>query len=201
MQMNLEDLKNTIGTIDIYLLDQILKGRYTENYRILDAGCGKGRNLKWFYHNNFSVYGIDMNTDNIDIVKEIYESQKEHFSVQSVDALTFEDKKFNHVICNAVLHFAQNELHFKKMFSELVRVLKPNGTLFIRTATIDSLTDKVEFINDGVYKLPDTTKRFLLTRKLLSSILTELNLELIEPYKYINVDNLRCMATIVLRKL
>ncbi len=34
-------LKETFGTIDIYLFDQILKQRYQRDDKILDAGCGK----------------------------------------------------------------------------------------------------------------------------------------------------------------
>lgn len=34
--------------MDIYLLDQIMKGRYDKEDIILDAGCGEGRNLRWF---------------------------------------------------------------------------------------------------------------------------------------------------------
>ncbi len=40
--MNFQDLNKEIGNIDIYLLDQILKGRYQQTHRILDAGCGFG---------------------------------------------------------------------------------------------------------------------------------------------------------------
>ena len=54
-------LKNLIGQTDIYLLDQIMKGRYTENEKILDAGCGEGRNMHWFLQSGFVIYGTDIN--------------------------------------------------------------------------------------------------------------------------------------------
>ena len=38
-------LRNELGDIDIYLLDQILRGRIGPGDRVLDAGCGSGRNL------------------------------------------------------------------------------------------------------------------------------------------------------------
>lgn len=56
MSISIHDL---IGDTDIYLLDQIMKGRYNANDKILDAGCGNGRNLHWFLLYNISVYGID----------------------------------------------------------------------------------------------------------------------------------------------
>jgi len=199
-KMNLDNLKSSIGNIDIYLLDQILKGKYKSGDTILDAGCGKGRNLKWFYQNDFTIYGIDAVDKNINTVKEIYPKQQEHFSVQHLDQLNFDDNKFDHIICSAVLHFAKSESHFIKMVSELVRVLKPNGTIFIRMTTIDGIQDKVKLIDKGVYHLPDGTNRFLLTQELLHRIQSEFNIQLIEPYKFVNVSNLRCMTTLVFKK-
>ena len=159
--MNLEELKNSIGNIDIYLLDQILKERYQTNSSILDVGCGNGRNLKWFYNNGYTIYGIDADADVINTVREKYQSQSNHFSVQNVDSLNFDDNKFGHIVCNALLHFADNDVHFTKMFSELVRVLKPNGTIFIRMATLEGMEKYATHISEGRYHLPDGTDRFL----------------------------------------
>jgi len=198
--MDLDTLKNEIEGIDIYLLDQILKGRYHTKDVILDVGCGNGRNLKWFYNNDFTIYGIDLNAKRLDKAKKQYSDQKEHFSLQNITTLNFKEEKFDHIICNAILHFANSKQDFILMMAELVRVLKPNGTIFIRMATIESLTDKVEQVAEGVYKLPDETTRFLLTKDLLKYIQTKFDLVLLERFKYVNVDDLRCMATFILQK-
>ena len=42
------ELQARFGQIDIYLFDQLLKGRIAPGMRILDAGCGRGRNLVYF---------------------------------------------------------------------------------------------------------------------------------------------------------
>ena len=199
--MDLDGLKNEIEGIDIYLLDQILKGRYHEKDAILDVGCGNGRNLKWFYTNNFTIYGVDLNSKRLEKAKENYTNQKSNFSIQNIKTLSFEKNTFDHIICNAVLHFAESKADFMAMIKELIRVLQPNGTLFIRTASKESLENKIEHISNGVYKLPDKTNRFLITRELLQEVQTTFNLSLIEKYKFVNVDNLRCMATIVLKKV
>jgi tellurite methyltransferase len=39
------DLQEQFGPIDIYLFDQLLRGRIARGMRVLDAGCGYGRNL------------------------------------------------------------------------------------------------------------------------------------------------------------
>ena len=196
----MEKLIKQIGQTDIYLIDQILKGRYLSGERILDAGCGTGRNLKWFYSNNFPIYAIDTNSKNISVVKENYPNQKEHFISNLVENIPFENQFFQHIVCVAVLHFAKNEKHLFEMFSELVRVLKINGTLFIRVASDIGLENKVKHIANGVYRLPDGTERFLLNRIILEKIINTFNLKLLEPVKTVNVEDIRCMTTLMFQK-
>ena len=198
--MNIKELKSEIEGIDIYLLDQILKERYQQNDVILDAGCGSGRNLKWFYENKFTVYGVDSLESRIEEVKEKYTEQHSHFSVQNLDQLQFENQFFDHVICSAVLHFAQNTQQFKRMVAELFRVLKPGGSLFIRMTSNFGIEDKVQSISDGVYYLPDTTNRFLLTSDLVAYLKETFSFTYLEPLKTVNVNNMRCMSTLVLKK-
>ena len=198
--MNIKELKSEIEGIDIYLLDQILKERYQQNDVILDAGCGSGRNLKWFYDNKFTVYGVDSLESRIEDVKEKYTEQHSNFSVQNLDQLQFENQFFDHVICSAVLHFAQNTQQFKRMVAELYRVLKPGGSLFIRMTSNFGIEDKVQSISDGVYYLPDTTNRFLLTSDLVAYLKETFSFTYLEPLKTVNVNNMRCMSTLVLKK-
>ncbi len=47
------------GDIDIYLFDQFLKNRFTPEMKILDAGCGGGRNVVYFLLSGFQVFAID----------------------------------------------------------------------------------------------------------------------------------------------
>lgn len=198
--MSIEKLKNDIGGIDIYLLDQILKGRYQSKDIILDAGCGKGRNLKWFYDNEFSFYGVDTNAHSIEIAKEKYPNLSSNFSVQNLDVLRFDTNTFDHVICNAVLHFAQNTPHFFNMLSELVRVVKVNGTIFVRMTSIQGLEKFVNKISEGVYALPDKTNRFLLHEALLFKIMEKHPLSFLEPIKTVQVGKERSMCTLVFKK-
>jgi tellurite methyltransferase len=70
MKINMKNsLKETFGNIDIYLFDQLLKGRFDHAKKIIDVGCGNGRNLIYFFRNNFEVFGIDPNPDAIDQAK------------------------------------------------------------------------------------------------------------------------------------
>lgn len=198
--MNLQTLQENIQGIDIYILDQLLKDRYQPGDKILDAGCGRGRNLKWFYNTGFEVYGIDMNIESIDYCKGIYSKQKEHFMQAGVEEIPFESNSFNHVICNAVLHFAKNKTQFNAMFNELFRVLKPKGSLLIRVASNFGIENQVRQIAEGVYKLPDGSTRFLLTADILDEIKKNEQISLIEDVKTTIVENKRSMTTLVFIK-
>ena len=194
-------LKNTIGNIDIYLLDQIIKNRYQAKDKILDAGCGNGRNIYWFYQNNFNIYGIDRDKKTIDYVKETYLEIKENFTHTELSCIPYQDTFFHHIISNAVLHFSESTSHFKMMFAELVRVLKVNGSLFIRMTSTIGIENNITEISEGVYTLPDGTTRFLITRKLIKELVKTHHLLFLEPLKTVNVNDMRCMTTLVFKKL
>jgi len=189
-----------IAKTDIYLVDQIVKGRYCSSDIILDAGCGNGRNLHWFYQNEIKIYGIDQNETQIATLKKNYSNLANYFSVATLDHLPFENDFFNHIICNAVLHFAKDRAHFKAMFSELLRVLKPKGSLFIRVASNIGIEVNIIPVSKGVYKLPDGTTRFLLTKSLFSELQNEHQFKMLETFKTVNVNDLRSMTTLVVQK-
>ena len=199
--MNSNSLQNLVGGTDIYLLDQIMKGRYRPAGKILDACCGTGRNLHWFLNEKMDVYGIDQNTASINELKAAYPLvSPTRFQSCPVEHLPFENNFFDHVISSAVLHFANSVSQFQDMLTEMVRVLKPGGTLFIRMTSNIGIEDKVQSIGDGVYIIPDHSKRFLLTRSLLADVLGKYPLSFIEPFKTVNVDDIRCMSTLVFQK-
>lgn len=190
-----------LGRTDIYLIDQIMKDRYKAGNKILDAGCGGGRNMTWFIENGIDIFGVDSSEAAIMNLKNKYAHlPKENLQVAKIEKLPFDDNSFDHIISSAVLHFAKSVLHFKEMMAEMIRVLKPNGVLFIRMTSDIGIEDKVELLFDGNYKIPDGSMRFLLTKSLLAECMQEFNLSFAEPLKTVNVDDMRCMSTLVLQK-
>ncbi|MTI32549.1 class I SAM-dependent methyltransferase [Xanthovirga aplysinae] len=203
--MNFKELNNELGNIDLYLLDQILKGRYLPEMKILDAGCGEGRNLIWFLKNGYEVYGIDQNPSAVLMLQYLArtisrKNEKERFITSKVENLPYLDHAFDAVISNAVLHFANNRIHFLRMFGELMRVLKPKGSIFIRMASAIHPPFELEDKGEGKFRLPDESVRFLLTEQLLHEIMGDFPLRFLEPMKTVNVDNVRLMSTLVLEK-
>ena len=194
-------IADLLGRTDIYLIDQIMKDRYMAGNTILDAGCGGGRNMHWFIQNEINIFGIDSSEEAIFNLKNVYpQLPEENLQLAAIDKLPFKDNFFDHVISIAVLHFATSIQHFKEMMAEMLRVLKPNGMLFIRMTSNIGIEDKVELLFDGNYKIPDGSMRFLLTKLLLAECMREFDLSFAEPLKTVNVDDMRCMSTLLLQK-
>lgn len=201
----MNNLHQTFGNIDIYLFDQLLKGRFDDCKNILDAGCGSGRNIIYFLQNDFNVFGIDPDTRAVEQVKQLAAQlapnlPADNFKVAPAEDLPFEDDMFDLVISSAVLHFAKDNNHFDAMLRSMWRVLKPGGYLFARLASDIGITDKVQHLGDSRYVLPDGSQRFLVDEEMLMEYTVDLGGELFEPIKTTNVQGLRCMTTWCLRK-
>lgn len=196
--MNYEQTQAALGKVDIYIIDQILKNRYFPNEKILDAGCAEGRNLKWFYANNYDVYGIDTDKERLENAKLNYPKSASNFKVGNIDDLPYSENEFHHILCSAVLHFAEDKKHFFKMFSELLRVLKPNGTLLIRMGSDIGLDGNTPYLKESK---TNRTGTFFLTRAYVKTLIENYEIELIEPVKTTNVEDRRAMTTLVLKKL
>lgn len=199
------NIKELLGEIDIYLFDQILKNRFAPNSKILDAGCGGGRNLVYFLRNNDEVFGVDQNPDAVEYCRQLAKMlapnlSPKNFQLSTVEKMPFADDTFDLVISSAVLHFADDENHFHKMFDEMWRVLHPNGILFARLASDIGIENKVHLLDGRKFLLPDGSERFLVNEEMLIAKTAQVNGTLLEPIKTTNVQNLRCMTTWVLVK-
>ncbi len=205
IKMDWKQLNNELGNIDLYWLDFILKGYMSENAKVLDAGCGEGRNLTYCLKNGMDVFGIDQNPEAIQLLKLIAKQYKiedieARFQVMKLDKILFPDRTFDVIICSAVLHFAKSLEHFKRMLSELVRLLKPGGKIFIRTMTDHYLAEGVTEIEPNIYQFPNEQIRFVVNAYSLVKELNEVNLELIQPFKEVVVQNRHTMGTFMLQK-
>ena len=126
------DVHEYFGGIDIYLFDQIQKGTFKKGMKILDIGCGNGRNLIYFMRNGYDVYGVDNSTTFIKNCKFLTKQlnpklSEDNFRVESLDKLLFDDATFDAIISSAVLHFAEDDNQFKTWLKESWRVLKVGG--------------------------------------------------------------------------
>jgi len=200
-----QELLSLLDGIDIYLLDQLLRGRFDDRRRILDAGCGGGRNLSYLMARGFRVFAIDQERDAIEEVRRLARERAPHadhddFVVGEIDHLPWDDGEMDAVICSAVLHFARNHAHFEGMLLEMGRVLNRGGLFFARMATTIGLEAHVVRDRDGRARLPDGTVRFLADEPTLLDWTERLGGVLLDPLKTTNVQNRRCMTTWCFRK-
>ncbi|MGB0850071.1 MAG: hypothetical protein ACPGTP_02390, partial [Bacteroidia bacterium] len=104
------------------------------------------------------------------------------------------------IICNAVLHFAKSHDHFQRMMSSMSALLSETGVLFIRMTSDFAIHPSYGGEESGRVKLPDGTTRYLLNRSQLTKAISDNQLKFVEPLKTVNVDDQRCMSTLVLTR-
>lgn len=203
--MQMDNIRETFADIDIYLFDQIQKGRFSTGMRILDAGCGGGRNIKWFMKNGFDVFAIDIDESIVPNIRELAKMlapglAADNFQVATLGKIPFPERSFDWVICNTVLHFARDKAEFDQWLDEMWSKLKPGGNFFARLASSIGIKDRLVPTTDGRYVMPDGTERFIVDEQMLKDATERIRGHFIEPIKTTNVENLRCMTTWVISK-
>ena len=199
------NLQEQFGGIDVYLFDQLLKGRFDPGMRILDAGCGSGRNLVYFLREGFDVCGVDTSPDAVEHVRVLARTlaprlPEENFRREPVERISFEDESFDAVLSSAVLHFARDEAHWLAMVREMWRVLKPGGIFFARLASSACVEGEVKHLGGRRYRLPGGVEWLLADERMLRETTDSLRGELLEPLKTVVVHGARSMSVWCLRK-
>ena len=199
-------LREQFGDIDIYLFDQLLRGRIRHGMRIVDAGCGAGRNLVYLLREGHDVFGADEDAGAIDRVSRLAQELAPQlppgrFLNQPIEAMTFPDAFADVVISSAVLHFARDDAHFDGMVRGTWRVLKPGGMLFCRLASSIGIEHRIQTISGRRCRLPDGSDRYLVDEEMLMTLTNELRGELLDPLKTTVVQDQRAMTTWVARKI
>jgi SAM-dependent methyltransferase len=196
-------VQEQFGQIDIYVFDQVLRGNIVSGMRVLDAGCGYGRNLVHLLREGCEVFALDAGREGVEHVRQLSASLEtglpaENFQTGLIEQMPFPDSLADVVICNSVLHFARDDDHFRAMLSELWRVLRPGGMLFCRLGSRIGMD--FEWIQGNVYSIGDGSEWYLVDEEMLLELSEELNAVLVDPLKTTVVQDYRCMTTWVLRK-
>lgn len=192
------------GDIDIYLFDQLARGRFDRRRRVLDAGCGGGRNLPYFLTRGFEVFAIDQEAGSVRAVRALVGELAPALPVENVvqgevSSLPWAGGSMDAVISSAVLHFARDRGHFDAMVHEMARVLAPGGLLFARLASSIGIQSLLPASN-GRMRLPDGSDRFVVDESILLDLTARIGGRLLDPLKTTNVQNQRAMTTWVLEK-
>jgi SAM-dependent methyltransferase len=206
--VTLTDLAAAFGDIDIYLFDQLLRHRITPGMRVLDAGCGYGRNLTYLLQAGFDVSATDRDPGAVQEVRRMATAlaptlSADRFRAEPVEKCSFDAATFDAVISSAVLHFARDDEQFTAMIDEMWRVLRPRGVLFCRLASNIGMEGRMQHIGPHGgrrFLLPDGSERYLVDAELLTTLTRRLGGALLDPLKTTVVQDQRCMTTWVVAK-
>jgi tellurite methyltransferase len=201
----MSNLIEQFGEIDIYLFDQLLRERIAPGMRVLDAGCGSGRNLIYLFRKGYDVFGADSDPRAVAAVQRLAASlapalAADNFRVEPVEAMSFPDSFADVVLSSAVLHFARSDDQFGAMLRGTWRVLKPGGLFFCRLASSIGIEQQIKRLAGRRFLLPDGSERYLVDESLLVGFTRELSGHLIDPLKTTVVQTQRSMTTWVVRK-
>lgn len=199
------NLSRMFGSIDIYLFDQLLRGRMPPGSKILDAGCGSGRNIRYLLDAGYEVSAVDADPNAIGEVMRLAADlnaslSPTNFRREAVEAMSFADESMDVVLSIAVLHFALSDEQFEGMLESMWRVLKPGGLLFCRLASNIGMETRMVQRKGRRHLLPDGSERYLVDEALLLDWTRRLGGALLDPLKTTIVQDQRCMTTWVLRK-
>ncbi len=191
--MDIKMLNRTFGNADLILIDQILKNRFQRQTRILDAGCGEGRNMTYFINNGFNLYGIDINSDAVKMARMYCKSLNKNYEAEQIQKFSIEnnpfpDNFFDSIICINVLHSANNRNEFFLWLKQLSRMMNFGGFLLLGTQSNIGIksypikSDQKEIVE------PEQEDLFLLTGDVLNEILRLDYLKNVENTKTLLID-------------
>jgi len=199
------NLREQWGDIDIYLFDQLLRGRIRPGMCVFDAGCGSGRNLVYLIQAGYDVFGVDADPRAIQEVRRLAATlapqlPPDNFRAEPLEQITFPPACADVVLSSAVLHMARDDEQFMAMLNATWTVLKPGGLFFCRLASSIGMEQRMQPIAGRLCRLPDGTERYLVDADLLLQLTRALGGELVDPLKTTVVHDQRCMTTWVVRK-
>ena len=197
-------LQEQFGQIDIYLFDQLLKGRISPGMRILDAGCGSGRNLVYFLREGYEVYAVDPD------VQAVERPRPRPDVRPRASRLEFLSRSRRTYVLRRCVRGC-GDLQHRPLFCARRRAPRVHAArsvagpearrlFFCRLGSSIGMDSQIEHIGGRRYKSPDGSERYLVDEALLGSLTERFGAELADPVKTTVVQNQRSMTTWVVRK-
>ncbi len=123
-------------------------GEHTTRLRILDIGCGAGRNSVPLARAGHTVFGID-------VAQGMIEAAHEHaveagvvsrctFRTGPMDALPLDEQRFDLIVAHGVWNLAESEEIFRAAVAEAARLSRPGTSLFVTTFSRNTLPPEAE---------------------------------------------------------
>lgn len=140
--------------------------------RILELGCGQGRDTIFFASNGFDVHAIDASKVAIENINQ-KKGQKNisldlrHFKARQ--ALPYDNSYFDAVYSHMFYNMRFTDDELRSLFKESNRVLKNNGLLYFSVRSDkDVLYNKGKKIDNNIYEINGFQIRFFTKRQIQS---------------------------------
>ncbi len=198
-----ENFNNIFGDIDLELLDLILKGHFDQHQRVLDVGCGEGRNLIFFFQRAFDVYALDSDRSSVELVKYMaknFGKDPDKIIHQNILDENLSFGAMDAIICSRVLHFSENETDFLKAWHRLSHMLKSGGLLYLSVDSMIGFQKHVKPVTNNQWQFNDGSVRFLLNEELLKRMDVSRTYESLVPMKTINFEDQHANTVFCLKK-
>lgn len=123
---NAQSFFDTTVNVDVQKLYDRFLPRIENHGKILDAGCGSGRDSKNFLNLGYKVVAFDANESLVELATEYLNQHVTHATFESFEA---KPDSFDAIwACASLLHVPNKEL--PRTFSRLSELLKPKGVFY-----------------------------------------------------------------------
>lgn len=129
------------------------EGRLPRNARVLDLGCGGGRNLAFLRERGHAAVGLDASPRLLAL--SAAKGLRGHVVRGDLVALPFRAAAFDGVLCVAVIHHLPSEEERLRSLREAVRVLRPGGLVVVGAWALEQ--DRFRAIYDEALQTGDPT--------------------------------------------
>ena len=131
--------------------------------KILDAGCGNGKNMAYLQNEGHTINGIDFSDSLLDICRE------KSLNVQNSDIrnLPFQDETYDYVISIAVIHHLSSYCEQDKAIRELLRVTRKGGKVLFTVWAVEQDEHSRRCLESGSNLIPfeDTVRYYYVFNK------------------------------------
>ena len=170
-----DDERWLIPSHEIHYLSSRWQNNQSRNF--LDLGCGLGRHSIFMAQNGFQVSAFDISSYGLDILKNQAQKEDLRIDIQQGDMLKlpFPDHSFDCLLAYHVIHHTDTN-GFKKTLSEIERVLKPGGEVYLTLLSKNSwpfvhrdpqrMIDKNTLLRDEIATERDVPHFFLALEEL-----------------------------------
>ncbi len=150
--------------------------------KVLEAGCGAGRILRYYHNHSYDIIGIDFISVAIEKLKKIDSSL--NVEVGDIKSLRFVDNYFQYILAFGLYHNIEHNL--KESIAETYRVLNIGGSICVSFRADNIQTKLVDFLANRKEKKNNSKKKFHkmnLTKKEFTNLFSEagFSVEFIEP--------------------